>query len=430
MTMKGRDKMTGIISVNLKKIKATAKVNSLIGENYREEKNAKRYDNGQRIIDTEKTKDNIFLLERPADYDKFRQNRIERINQERSKRIDLSVHLKGSKNKLKEDGKLQAAASREVAAKRKLRADTVDTLGIVVQPSANFINTLSRKDQTQFFRDALEVMQKNPEWFGKIETAVIHYDENTPHMQCLATTMNEDTLTSDCQKIMGNKSKMSERQTLLANEMQAKGWDIERGIKRVDNPEYRNFKSELEAQGYKVTRYNDAKLMRELNAVNNAKKANTVEKRRQLSKEKTLNEREKELEKGFDELKRNKQEYNARQNALNAQIRSFKKTREEFAEEKEKVLKMANTASEMQRRNEAREAELDIRQAELDKREKSFTNNQKRATEEIQGMSSYLREMTERQLEETRQKMQRVEDAENFDAALRALGSVQSGMEV
>ena len=234
--------MTGIVSVNLKKIKATAKVNSLIGENYREEKTAKRYDNGQRIIDTGKTKDNVFLLERPTDYDAFRQNRISRINEARAKRTDLSLHVKTTKEKLKDSGELQKAASREVAATRKLRADTVDTLGLVIQPSAEFINALDRDEQTRFFRDALEVMQAHADWFGKIETAVIHYDENTPHMQCLATTINEETLTSDCQKIMGNKTKMSERQTLLANEMKSKGWDIERGIKRVDNPEYRNFK--------------------------------------------------------------------------------------------------------------------------------------------------------------------------------------------
>lgn len=185
---------------------------------------------------------------------------------------------------MKKGGELQAAAMKEVVSRRKLRSDTVDTLGLVVQPSADFINALSRNEQTRFFQDSLEVMQENSDWFGKIETAVIHYDENTPHMQCLASTINEQTLTSDAKRIVGNKSKMSDRQTLLADGMKARGWDIERGIKRVDNPEYKNFKNEMEQQGIKVNRHNDRKLMEEFKTIQ-------AEKRRQLSREKELKER-------------------------------------------------------------------------------------------------------------------------------------------
>lgn len=120
--------------------------------------------------------------------------------------------------------------------------------------------------------------------------------------------------------------------------------------------------------------------------------------------------------------------YDTRETSLNAQIRSFKKTREEFAKEKENVLKMANMASEMRRRNEVRKAELDRRQAELDKREKSFTNSQKKKLNEMLGTASYIGSMSQAQLKKTMQTMQ--EYTQEFDAALRELNSVQSGMEV
>lgn len=482
--------MTGIISVNLKKIKMSAKVNALIGENYRDEDTAERYDNGQRIIDTDKTRDNVFLLERPADYDRFRRERIDRINEARAGRMDLKLHTKKSRQDIKDSGKLQAAASREAAATRKLRADTVDTIGLVVQPSADFINAMNPDEQTRFFRDSLEVMQAHPDWFGRIETAVIHYDENTPHMQCLATTINEETLTSDCQKIMGNKTKMSDRQTLLANEMQAKGWDIERGIKRVDNPDYKNFKDEMEAQGYKVTRFNDAKLMaaqkeleegrqevlrgQEKNRQDKfdndvAKVRNAAEETRQLSKENELNGRDAILstregslktkeenlrtwearlhsqQKALDEQKRKN---DAREARLNERVEAFNEADKDFIEVREKTLKMAGTVSEQQKKNEEtatqleqREKRLDLRERTVRKkertigerekavevREQSLTNSKQRAAEELQSMAAYVRSMTTEQLKRLEEKLKPVEDMDDFAELIGQIDMASSG---
>lgn len=259
----GRDFM-GIVAVNMKKIKASTNVNSLLGENYRTDQDAKKYDDGHRNIDTDKTVDNVFLIDRPEDYDNARKAKIESINVQRAGRVNPKLMLKNQKRALKESGKLQAEATRGAVKRRKLRSDTVDTIGEVVQPDADFINGLSHDDQIRFFSDALAVIRDNPDYFGKPETAVIHFDETTPHMQVLASTLNETTLTSDAKKIMGNKSKMSKRQDVLAEGMQAKGWDVERGMKRVDNPDYQNWKSEAEAKGFVVTRTNDRQLQRQM----------------------------------------------------------------------------------------------------------------------------------------------------------------------
>lgn len=370
--------MSGVISVNITKYKAKTSVNYVVAENYRDEDNAEHYDNGKRVIDTSKTPDNVFLLGDPGDYDQTRKDRIERVNEARAERIDLGLHHKAGKERLKASGNLQAAASREVAATRKLRADTVDTLGLVVQPSANFINALSRSEQTRFFRDSLDVMLDHPDWFGRVETAVIHYDEKTPHMQCLATTINEDTLTSDCQRIIGNKTKMSKRQTLLAEEMQKKGWDVERGIRRVDNPEYKNFKDEMEAQGYKINRFNDAKLMEEWEKIKQGRQT-VAEEQNRNRQDAFINKADKArleidrdiLKKGQEQLASDRAQYDAAVRALRTDRRTFRSDKDKFAEEREKVVKMANTASKETKTNGLWARQLRDKEKELEEREEA-----------------------------------------------------------
>lgn len=257
----------GVVSVNLKKIKATASVNKLLDENYRTKSTAKKYDDGHRNIDIQATQDNVFLIDRPIDHDKARKEKINRVNESRGQRIEPVLALKNSKRALKEKGALKSTNNKHIASTRKLRSDTVDTIGIVVQPDAEFINALSHDEQVEFFSDALDVIKDDYEYFGAVETAVIHFDETTPHMQILTSTINEETLSSDTKMIMGNKTKMSNRQDVIADGLKSKGWDVERGMKRIDNPDYQNFKSEAKALGYEVTRHNDKQLQRDLEAV-------------------------------------------------------------------------------------------------------------------------------------------------------------------
>lgn len=458
--------MTGIISVNVKKIKMTTRVNSLVGENYRDEETAGKYDNGHRIIDTGITKDNVFLLERPGDYDRMRKDRIDSVNEERASRG--RIYVKGEKERQREAGTLQAEATRKAVKTRKLRSDTVDTLGLVVQPSADFINSLDRAEQTRFFRDSLEVMQKHPDWFGKIETAVIHYDENTPHMQCLASTINLDTLTSDAKKIVGNKTKMSDRQTLLADEMQAKGWDVERGLKRVNNPEYKNWKDEMEAQGFKVNRHNDRKLMEERKEIKaermevqaermandtararnetdratldvrnerlDAKEAQLNAKEIKLNaKESKLDRKEKALKEREDKLSTDIGEYNGRVASLNAQIRNFEKERREFAEEKEKALKRASEEletrfNEQQAQLERQKIQLSAREAKLKDGKKSLENSKRRASEEIKSMAAYVGSLSTKELEKRKTQLKSLEEIEEFEKMVNQIDNMSQQM--
>lgn len=250
-----------MISVNCKKYSAKTSLNRLIGENYRTADTAGYYDNGHRVIDTGKTEENVFLLPPPDDYDRTRRERIDWVNAERAKGVDYRLKVSNYVDQLKASGEYKKALNQERARTRKLRADVVDTIGHVIQPSKMFMDSLPPDQQDAFFRDCLAIMQDHPDYFGRIETMVIHKDENSIHAQALATTINTDTLTADADRIMGNKSKMSQRQTLLAEELQKRGWNVRRGMQRIDNPEYQNFRSDMETLGIEVNRHNDAVLM-------------------------------------------------------------------------------------------------------------------------------------------------------------------------
>lgn len=459
------NRIEGVVSVNMKKIKAAEKVNALVAENYRTEGDAKHYDDGHRMIDTCKTGDNVFLLGRPGDYDARRRERMEQINQARAKRADSALRLKNTRERMKAEGTLTAERNKSIAASRKLRSDTVDTLGIVVQPSAEFINALPRPEQERFFKDALDAMMGEPGWFGRIDTAVIHFDENTPHMQCLASTLNGETLASEAKQIMGNKSRMSERQTLLANMMQGKGWGVSRGMKRVDNPEYRNFKSEMDALGIKVNRHNDAALMEEWARLREERdrldgKGRSLDAQEKLlgERERRLSERDRRLSERTSMAHELETSLRAREKALVAEKDAFWAEAKEFDAEQVKWRMEQNTAlrgmEDKERDLELREAMLERRKHNLDARESDLNcreinlqaldgrlsaeeekalktqNTALQAIARLNRVIGEVRHMSEMQLELVRQTFtaDRPLEAKDLETLEDALGRLEEGL--
>lgn len=417
----GRDFM-GIVSVNMKKIKASTNVNSLLGENYRTDKDAKKYDDGHRNIETDKTVDNVFLIDRPEDYDHARKAKIESINVQRAGRVNPKLMLKNQKRALKESGELQAEATRGAVKRRKLRSDTVDTIGEVVQPDADFINGLSHDDQIRFFADALAVIRDNPDYFGKPETAVIHFDETTPHMQVLASTLNETTLTSDAKKIMGNKSKMSKRQDVLAEGMRAKGWDVERGMKRVDNPDYQNWKSEAEAKGFVVTRTNDRQLQRQMAQAD----AEAAQKRREADKYLT----EAKSSSGATTADLDAREQRLREKAEQVQHNdSINKTNAEINKKNAEKLKEYQTALNGREKSlEKRETVLTGRESSLEAREGDLEDKDRQADEKLLE-ASRMHQMAENLMKQVEQAKRQFENMkERFEQTWeRVLKQVKRG---
>lgn len=334
------------MSVNIKKIGAQTSVNRLVQEYGRTPETADRYDDGHRAIDTSRTADNVVLLAPPDNYDQIRRDRIEEINERRAGRADDTLKVGNKRRALSKTGELQAEASRNAVKTRKLRSDTVDTLGIVVQMPPEMADVWTREQQTQFFGDCLDYMMAHPEEYGHIDAAVIHYDESSPHMQCLASTLDMDGLRSAAKEIVGNKTKMSDRQTHIAEAMQAKGWDVQRGVKRVNNPEYRNFRTDMERLGIEVNRHNDVQLL---------------DVWRQLKQEQAdLKQGQALLKQGQDDLKRGqtqlkqdqaaiaptKEAQDARQRAQDARQRAQDARDRTLDAKDRKSLKTANTASE------------------------------------------------------------------------------------
>lgn len=334
------------MSVNIKKIKGNTQVNRLVQEYGRTPETADRYDDGHRMIDTSRTADNVVLLAPPDDYDRIRRERIEEINERRAGRADNTLKVGNKRRALSKAGELQAEASRNAAKTRKLRSDTVDTLGIVVQMPPDMADVWTREQQTQFFRDALSYMQEHPEEYGHIDAAVIHYDESSPHMQCLASTLDMDNLKSAAKEIVGNKTKMSDRQTHIAEAMQAKGWNVQRGVKRVNNPEYRNFRTDMERLGIEVNRHNDVQL---LDVWRQLKQEQADLKQGQA----LLKQGQADLKRGQTQLKQDqaaiaptREALDARQRAQDARQRAQDARDRTLDAKDRKSLKTANTASE------------------------------------------------------------------------------------
>lgn len=358
-----------LISVNCKKYSARTSLNRLIGENYRTADTAEYYDNGHRVIDTGKTGENVFLLPPPDDYDRVRRERIERVNEERSKRGDFRLKVSNYVEKLKASGEYKKALNQERARTRKLRADVVDTIGHVIQPSKMFMDSLPPDQQDAFFRDCLEIMQDHPDYFGRVETFAIHKDENSIHAQALATTINTDTLTADADRIMGNKTKMSQRQTLLADELQKRGWNVRRGMQRIDNPEYKNFLDDMQKLDIEVNRHNDAVLM---------------------DVWRDLRKRERDLQAGRKALTASKSDFKAEVARIRADAKKDRQKASETVREARQIMDQAN-----QRETRADEILHNalIEQAEAEKSKRELTALIDRADQSVKDAQQAVKDL-------------------------------------
>ena len=340
--------------MNRKKVKANRSVRDLMKEYFRDEETAQKYDNGVRNIDVDKTKDNVVLVKPSDDFDKVRRERLELMS-----------------NRRRENGQ------------RAMRKDTVDALTTVVQPGQEFINKMTRDEQIQFFKDVKEVMEDDPDTYGKIDAAVIHFDETTPHMQVLTSTLDFENNRSNAKRMIGNKTKMSIDQTNFVKSVQAKGYDVERGINRLDN-NYKEQKEQLEDK-YKVqiNRHNE-QLINELEE---------REKQIDMAKSQTKDEVIEDLATFYPSVKFR---YNTETNkggVVDSNSKSYNEDRYHHFDEDisknvlsqldiERLLKIKELARDKQmgideEERERKESELKQRENELDERDESLNNRER-----------------------------------------------------
>lgn len=88
----------------------------------------------------------------------------------------------------------------------KERANSVVALDTIYTASPEFFQGNTVEQNNQFFRDCLQFHQQH---FGHIVSAVIHYDETTPHLHVLSVPLTQDCRLS-ARDVVGNRTHMSQ----------------------------------------------------------------------------------------------------------------------------------------------------------------------------------------------------------------------------
>lgn len=148
----------------------------------------------------------------------------------------------------------------------KTRSNSVVALDAIYTASGDFFKDKSTEECNQYFRDCLQFHQKR---FGHIVSAVIHYDETTPHMHILSVPLTQDGRLS-AREIIGNRANLSRMQTEFFEQV-GRGYGLERGV-QMDGQEK---KKHITAQEHKLRQVKQEKAREEeeLEAIKHSKKS-------------------------------------------------------------------------------------------------------------------------------------------------------------
>lgn len=131
----------------------------------------------------------------------------------------FNVTLKESNNWLQDiNNEIKAAGA-------KTRSNSVLALDTIYTASPKFFQGKTNQQNDDFFKDCLQFHQEH---FGHIISAVIHYDETTPHLHVISVPLTKDGRLS-ARDVIGNKAKMTKTQDQFFEQV-GKGYGLERGI--------------------------------------------------------------------------------------------------------------------------------------------------------------------------------------------------------
>lgn len=111
------------------------------------------------------------------------------------------------------------------AAGAKARSNSVLALDTIYTASPQFFQERTNAESDKFFQDCLKF---HNEHFGHIISAVVHYDETTPHLHIISVPLTQDGRLS-ARDVIGNKAKMSKTQDAFFEQV-GKGYGLKRGI--------------------------------------------------------------------------------------------------------------------------------------------------------------------------------------------------------
>lgn len=147
-----------------------------------------------------------------------------RVNREQS---ELNLPLIQSNNWMQD---IRAEIERAGA---RTRSNSVIALDTLYTASPTFFEGKTQEQTEDFFRDCLQFHQQQ---FGHIISAVIHYDETTPHLHIVSVPLTADGRLS-AREIVGNRQNMSKMQDKFFEQV-GRGYGLERGT-RSDGQEKR-----------------------------------------------------------------------------------------------------------------------------------------------------------------------------------------------
>lgn len=192
----------------------------------------------------------------------------------------LNVSLIQSNNWMQD---IQAEIDRAGA---KTRSNSVIALDAIYTASGDFFKDKSTEECNRYFKDCLQFHQKK---FGHVISAIVHYDETTPHMHILSVPLTQDGRLS-AREIIGNRTKMSQMQTAFYEQV-GRDYGLERGI-HMDGQEK---KEHISAQEHELREIKQeiAKGQEELKAIEHSKKSARI---RAQTARRTATELQKEVE--------------------------------------------------------------------------------------------------------------------------------------
>lgn len=172
----------------------------------------------------------------------------------------FNVVLKESSNWLRDiNSEIQAAGA-------KPRSNSVLALDTIYTASPEFFQGKTNQQNDDFFKDCLQFHENH---FGHIISAVIHYDETTPHLHIISVPLTPDNRLS-ARDVIGNKAKMSKTQDSFFEQV-GKSYGLERGI-HIDGQEKKEHISAQEHELREIKRQ-ITKGQEELEAIEHSKES-------------------------------------------------------------------------------------------------------------------------------------------------------------
>lgn len=172
----------------------------------------------------------------------------------------FNVTLKESNNWLQDiNNEIKAAGA-------KTRSNSVLALDTIYTASQDFFTGRNNAENDKFFRDCLKFHESH---FGHIISAVVHYDETTPHLHVISVPLTKDGRLS-ARDVIGNKAKMSKTQDQFFEQV-GRGYGLERGI-HMDGQEKKEHISAQEHELREIRRQ-IARGQEELGAIEHSKKS-------------------------------------------------------------------------------------------------------------------------------------------------------------